>query len=59
MKKLKEYTLCEMAVKYKISGNYIEGYKLAPGKKVNTPPPHDIKTYISSPCGGGCYNPRF
>ena len=43
-----------------MTGNYIEGYKLAPGKKVNNPPPHDIKTNISSPYGGGRMSqPKF
>ena len=52
-------------------GNYIEGYKLAPGKKANNPPPLTTsKPMFSSPCrgqmsqpkflapaGGGCHNP--
>ena len=43
-------------------GNYIEGYKLAPGKKVNNfPPPAPLTTskpMFSSPCGGRMSQPK-
>ena len=39
-------------------GNYIEGYKLAPGKKVNKPPPSRHQNLFSSPCGGRMSQPK-
>ena len=40
-------------------GNYIEGYKLAPGKKVNNPPPTTSNLCFLAPAGGRCHNPSF
>ena len=38
-------------------GNYIQGYKLATGKKVNKPPLTTSKPIFLAPAGGGCHNP--
>ena len=41
-------------------GNYIQGYRLAPGKKVNNLPPLTTSNPIFlAPAGGGCRNPSF
>ena len=41
-------------------GNYIQGYKLAHGKKVNNLPPLTTsKPIFLAPAGGGCHNPSF
>ena len=39
-------------------GNYIEGYKLAPGKKVNNLPSQHQNLFFS-PCGGQLSHPKF
>ena len=41
-------------------GNYIQGYKLALGKKVNNLPPLTTsKPIFLAPAGVGCHNPSF